>query len=88
MGLLSGFSRRNVQQRLELEITLSKLGQLASYMELGTDKASDLKLWNEAMRGLYDSDVSGAEYLSHLKASYHVIYKLYLEKHHPSLLMA
>lgn len=86
MGLLSGFSKKNVQQQLELKITLAKLRQLASFMETGTSKEGDLKLWREAMTALYDNDVKPDYYLTQLKESYHVIYNLYLQKHHPDLL--
>lgn len=87
MGLLSGFSKKEVQQQLELEITLAKLSKLASFMEMGEDKESDLKLWKEAMTSLYDTSTKKVSYLPQLKESYHVIYTLYLQKHHPELLI-
>lgn len=83
MNLLSGFSKKQVQNKMDMEMAVGKLQALASYMEANTDKPSDLKYWQENMRVLYGIELKGAPYLSLLKESYHILYKLYLRKHYP-----
>jgi hypothetical protein len=87
MNLLSGFSRKEVQQKLELEIVLLKLETLSTYMKEDEDKPTDLKMWQESMTNLYDISLKNSPYLPQLKGSYHILYTLYLKKHHPELVL-
>ncbi|WCK56969.1 hypothetical protein PP175_27650 (plasmid) [Aneurinibacillus sp. Ricciae_BoGa-3] len=86
MKLFSGFSRQEVQNRMEYEIVLSKLQLLASSLKNDTDKPSDLIHWQELMTQLGEIQVRHVDFSSHIRGAYQTLYTLYLKKHYPELL--
>ena len=86
MGILDGFNRKEVQNKLDLEIAVTKLQLLAYAMEDGTDKETDLKYWQNLISELNNIELKETKYLRFIQDSYRTIYKLFLKKHCPELL--
>lgn len=86
MGLFDGLNPMKVRANLELGIVLNKLDVLAGYLKDGTDKPSDLKLWEENMDKLKKFKIRDENYLIHAKMAYYTLFEIYLKKNHPDII--
>lgn len=75
-----GSWKRKVQNKVELEIVFGKLEFLSSEFERGTDRKIDAYLWKQLLDQL-DELHDGTIGVRASVHAYHVIYKMFLNKH-------
>jgi len=71
----------NWQKNTELKIAFEKLNFLATEMEKGNDKDSDLRFWKEEIAIIHSVDKGNSFLLTKAREGYEMLFRMFLSKH-------